>query len=64
MRTMGQPLTFSFPVNGWAHNASGWNGGSVLVVVCGTASDPSGVGSVGVAVRMTRCFATRAVVTP
>jgi len=47
--TTAPRLTVTFPVDGGAYNASGWNG-CVPAGVCGTASDPSGVASVAAAV--------------
>lgn len=43
-------IVLSFPAGGGSYNAAGWNAGCSPVGVCGTATDPSGVASVQVAV--------------
>ena len=44
-------VNITFPGNGGQFNAAGWSAGCSPVGLCGTASDPSGVQSVSVAIR-------------
>ena len=46
-------ITLTFPTNGSAYNATGWTNGCTpsTAGICGSAADPSGVASVGVALR-------------
>jgi hypothetical protein len=44
-------VSLTFPVNGKFYNASSYGAGCSPAGICGTASDPSGVASVAVAVR-------------
>lgn len=43
-------LTLAFPADGGAYNAAAWSAGCSPVGACGTASDPSGVTSVQIAI--------------
>ena len=43
-------ITLTFPVNGRSYNAAGWSAGCSPAGICGTATDPSGVANVGVAI--------------
>jgi len=49
VHTTAPTITLTFPANGSYYNAAGWTAGCSTVGVCGTASDPVGVTSVGVA---------------
>ncbi len=44
-------ITTAFPVAGRSYNGAGWTAGCSPAGICGTAADPSGVASVGVAVQ-------------
>ncbi len=50
VHTTAPSITLTFPAGGSYYNAAGWAAGCSPVGVCGTASDPVGVTSVGVAV--------------
>ncbi|MGO9855019.1 MAG: beta strand repeat-containing protein [Acidimicrobiales bacterium] len=50
VHTTAPTITLTFPASGGWYNAAGWAAGCPTVGVCGTASDPVGVASVGVAV--------------
>ncbi len=50
VHTTAPTITLNFPASGSYYNAASWTAGCSTVGVCGTAADPVGVTSVGVAV--------------